>query len=85
MNKEKPRRYVVVLAYSMGMSCGDIHTYFFKYVGKWAATADLWGTKFEITPEKSKAVRFDATTALDVARVLRTLKAASALVMVEEA
>lgn len=84
MNKRKPKKYIVVLAYSQGEADG-VGVYYFKYVSAWPTNAREWGARFEISPNKGEALRVGRDTALYMANTIRMRNAAAATVMVEEA
>ena len=84
MNKRKPKKYIVVLAYNQGEVDG-VRVYYFKYVSAWPTNAREWGARFEISPNKGDATKFGRDSALDVANAIRMSNAATATVMVEGA
>lgn len=85
MNKRKPKKYIVVLAYCQGLEPTGIPFYYHKYVSAWPTNAHEWGARFEISPSKCEALKVGRDTALEMANTIRMRNAAAATVMVEEA
>ena len=75
----KRRKYAVVCWYLTSTEDG-LHQYAPKWVSEWPDKVVKWSSRFEISPDKNDAKAFGRDTAIEVAREIRMLNGAWAMV-----